>query len=118
MTPVNYAILSVPTSYSQCSDQSSQLLRRQRLNIPDHLRILLDAPVAAEEAHPRHACDTLAHPLILIFVRFINHFLRLDVAAEIVADQIVIAMVNDAVAKGVEAGGVTKGAGTDSIEDL
>lgn len=74
------------------------LLRRQRLHIPDHVRILLDAAIAAEEAHPRYTRDALANPLLLVFIRLIHQFLRLDIAVEIIADEIVVAVVGDAVA--------------------
>lgn len=54
------------------------------LCVPNLLRILLDAAIRAEEAHPRHSCDRLREPLVLVLVRPIDKLLRVDVALEVV----------------------------------
>ena len=69
------------------------LLRHQRLNVPDALRVLVDAAVAAEEAHARHAGDALCDPLLLVLVRLVYQVVRLDVAVEVVGHQVVVTMV-------------------------
>lgn len=75
---------------------SSCLCRRvQRLNVPDTLRILVDAAITAEEAHARHTGDALGEPLVLVAVCLIHQRLRLDVAVEVIRDQVVIAVVFD-----------------------
>lgn len=72
---------------------------RQGLHVPDHVRVLLYAPVAAEEAHAADARDALAHPLILVLVGFVYQRVGLDVAVEIVADEVVVAVVDDGIAQ-------------------
>ena len=44
----------------------------QRLNIPDHVRIFLNATITAEEAHSADTRDTLCDPLVLVLVGFID----------------------------------------------
>jgi len=70
-----------------------RLLGALRLHVPDALRILVDASVAAEEAHARHAGDALADPLVLVLVRLVHQRLRLHVAVEVVRYQVVVAVV-------------------------
>lgn len=101
--------------------QSSTLLRRlrvYRLHVPNRVRILLDAAVAAEKSHPAHADDALGDPLVMILIRFIYQRVRLDVAVEVVTDQVVIPLVDDGVTQRSETAGVTELAASDSIEDL
>ena len=102
-----------------CRMLTSTLLlpRRQRLHIPNHIRILLNTPVTTEKAHTRHTCNALADPLLLVLIRLIDHLLRFAVTRKVVADEIIIAMINDGVAKGSEAVGVAKGVGFDGVED-
>ena len=93
------------------------LLRRQGLNIPDHIRILLDAPIAREETHAAHAADTLADPLVLILVRLVYQCLRLDVACKVIAHKVVIPIESDGIAESVETTGVAKGVGPNRVKD-
>lgn len=97
---------------------ANSILGRQGLNVPDHIRILLNAPIATEEAHPAHAGDALANPLILILVGLIHKRMRLDVAVEVIADEIEIAVIDDGVAEGGEAAGVAEHATFDGAEDF
>ena len=91
---------------------------RQRLHVPDHVRILLNAAITGEKPHAAHARDALADPLLLILVRLIDEVLRLDIAVEVVADEVVIAVVDDAVAEGREAARVAEHAALDRVEDF
>lgn len=72
------------------------------LGIPDLLCILFDATIRAEEAHSRHGSNGLGQPFVLVFVRLIDELLRVDVALEVVGDQVVIAMVDNAVDQSAE----------------
>ncbi len=74
----------------------STVLDVQWLDIPDTIRILLDTSVTREEAHPGHTRDTLAEPFILVLVCRINQVVCLQVAMEVVRDQIVVAVLDDA----------------------
>ena len=56
----------------------------QWLNVPDAIRILIDAPVTTEEAHPRHRGDASRDPFILVAVRLVDELLRLDVAVKVI----------------------------------
>ncbi len=105
--------ISHPTSHHH-----SRLPGSQRLDIPNHIRILLDTPITAKKAHPRHTRNALADPLFLVLVRLVHQLLRLAIAAEIVADEVVIAMVDDGIAEGGEPVGVAKGAGFDGVNDF
>ena len=87
---------------------------RRRLTVG----IFLDAAIAAEEAHARHARDRLLDPLVLVLERLIDERLRLDVAVEVVADQVVIAMVGDTVAQRSEAVRVAEHVAPDGIKHL
>ena len=71
------------------------LLRLERLNVPDLLGVLVDAPVRAEEAHARHARDRLGDPLLLVAVRLVHERLRLNVAVEVVRHQVEITVVSN-----------------------
>ena len=93
------------------------LLRHHRLHIPDHIRILLNTTITAKKPHPGHTNNALAHPLILIPIRLIHQLLRLDIGIEVVADEIIVAVIGDAVAERVEAGGVAEGVGFYGVED-
>ena len=89
---------------------------RKWLHVPDHVRILLDTPVAAEESHPTDAGDALADPFVLVLVRLVHERLRLDVAVEIVAHQVVVSMVDDRITEGRELPSVAKHPPSDRIE--
>ena len=105
-----YNLHSPPPPPLQPTHTHLHLLRHQRLHIPDHIRILLNAAITTEKAHAGHTLNTLADPLLLIFIRLIHQFLRLDIAAEIVADEVIVAVIDDAVAERAEAGGVPESA--------
>ena len=92
------------------------LVRNKRLNVPNHIRILLDAPVAAEEAHPADARDALFDPGVLVLVRLVHERVRLDVAVEVVGDEVVVALVDDGVAQGAEAARVAELTALDGVE--
>jgi hypothetical protein len=89
-----------------------------RLYIPDALRILVNAAVGAEEAHPGDAGDGLGDPLLLVLVRLVDQRVRLDVAVEVVRHQVVVAVVAD---RGDQTGKVLRvaeGPLLDGLEDL
>ena len=109
-----------PTVLQMCSNRLNLLRRRRvyRLYVPNRVRILLNAAVAAEKPHPAHADYALGDPLIMILIRLIHQRVRLDVAVEVVTDEVVIPLVDDGVAQRSEAAGVTELAASDGIEDL
>ena len=94
------------------------LLRNERLDVPDHVRVLLDTPVTAEEAHPADAGDALFEPGILVLVRLVHERMRLDVAVEVVGHEVVVALVDDGVAQRAEAVRITEFATLDGIENF
>lgn len=79
------------------------LLRHQGLDIPDHIGILLDAPITREETHAAHTADALADPFVLILVCLVYQRLCLDVARKVVAYKVIIAIVGNGVTKSAEA---------------
>ena len=93
-------------------------LRLYRLHVPDTLRVLVDAPITREKAHTRHARDALANPLVLVLVRLVHQILGLDVAVEVVADEVIVAVVGHGVDEGGELALVAKAAAADGVEDL
>jgi len=93
------------------------LLDLERLKIPDHLRILLDTPITAEEAHPSDTRNALFEPSFLILVCFVDHFVRLDIAVEVVRHKVVITLIDDTVAESRKAGSVAELATLDGIEN-
>lgn len=101
------------------SKTNLRLLRRNnRLNIPDHLRVFIDAPITAKEAHPAHTRDALGQPLFLVLVCLINQILRLAVAVEVIRDKIVVAMVNDCTRECRKGSRIAEHATLDSCENL
>jgi hypothetical protein len=91
--------------------------RSDLLSIPNLLRILLDAAVRAKESHPSDSSNGLRKPLVLVLVRLVNEFLRIDVALEVVGDQVIISVVRDAVDEGAELGRIAEHAFADDFED-
>lgn len=71
------------------------ILGGKGLNVPDALRILVDATVTAEESHAGNCSDAASYPLILVAVSLVNQFLRLDVAVEVIRHQVVVSVVAD-----------------------
>lgn len=65
----------------------------QRLHIPDALCILINAAIAAEEAHAGNRNDRLLGPLFLVLERLVNKIVRLVVAVEVIRHKVVIPMV-------------------------
>ena len=94
------------------------LLRVKRLDIPDTFCILLNTTVAAKETHPRHTSDALLEPGVLVFVGLVHKGVGLDVAVEVIADEIIITLIDDRVAKGAESAGIAKTPAFDGVKDL
>ena len=97
---------------------SIPLLRNEWLDVPDHIRILLDTPVTAEETHPTNASDALFKPSVLVLVRLINECMGLNVAVEVVRNEIVVALIDDRVAQSAEAVGIAEFTTFDGIKDF
>ena len=106
------------TTANLVSVDTIRLPRWDWLAIPDLLRILLNTPVTAEEAHSCHGGDALFDPSILIFISFINKRMSLDIAVEIIRDKVIVAMVDDAVAESGETGCVAESPRFDGVKDL
>lgn len=94
------------------------VLNRQRLNIPDALRILIDAPIRAEEAHSRHALNALGDPALLVAVGLVNELLSLDVTVEVIRHEVEVAVVADGRDHAHEVVGLAEGALLDGLEHL
>lgn len=94
------------------------LLRHQRLNIPDHLRILIDTAITTEEPHACHTQNRLRHPLILVLVRLVHQRLRLNITVEVIRNEVVVAMVFNSSSEGREGARVAEGAALDGFEDF
>lgn len=60
----------------------------------------------------------LGDPLILILVGFINQSVGLDVTVEVIADEIVVAVIGDGTSKSGESTGVTEGSFINCFEDF
>lgn len=76
------------------------LLRRRRvygLYIPNRVCVLLDTAITAEKSHAAHANNRLGNPFAVILVRLIHQRMRFDVAVEVIADEIIISVVDDGV---------------------
>ena len=93
-------------------------IRRQRLHIPDPLRILLNTAITTKEPHPTDALDRLPRPLLLIFICLIDQILRLHIAIEIIANKIIVAVVSDAIAQSRETVRIAEGVRFDGVEDF
>ena len=89
------AAVNVDSPFLIASHLPAALLWRQRLYVPDTVRIFHDASVTREETHSRDTGDTLADPFVLVFICLVDKSLSFDVAIEIVADKVVIAVVGD-----------------------
>ncbi len=98
--------------------RSLPLLRCQRLHVPDAVGILPDAPITAEETHPRNARDALADPLVLVLVRLVHESLGLVVAVEVVRDEVVIPVIFNGPDERTKSLGVAKHAALDGLKDL
>ena len=78
----------------------------------------MNASVTAEEAHPSHARDAFLQPSFLILERLIDKLVGLDIAVEVIGNEIVVAVLNDGVAESREAAGVSKASTLDSLKHL
>ena len=63
-----------------------------------HIRILLNTPITTKKPHPRHTRNTLLQPSLLIPIRLIHQLMRLDITIEIIAHEIVVAVIGDGIA--------------------
>jgi hypothetical protein len=90
----------------------------QWLNVPNHLGVLINASVAGEETHPGHACDALCDPLLLVPVRLIDELVGLAVAVEVIRDQVVVSVLDNAIDQRREGARVAEGTFLDCIEHL
>lgn len=106
-----------PPDYLQSQPVEKLIPNRQRLNIPDTLRILINHAIRGEEPHPRNAGNALAYPLLAILERLVYHLLRLDVRIEVVRDKIVVAMLGNGSEKSREVRGIAECAGANSIKN-
>lgn len=97
---------------------SIKILWHQWLNVPNSLSILVDATITAEETHSGNTLDTLANPLILVLVCLVDQSLSLNVAVEIVGNEVVITVILDGADKCAKGVGVTKHIRFDGLEDL
>jgi len=66
-------------------------------DVPDHLGVLINTPVASEETHPSDAGDTLRGPFLLILVLLVDEFLCLAVRRKVVRHQVEVSMLDDAI---------------------
>lgn len=110
--PLNFPVYLSVSSPSRIG----LLLGREGLDVPDHLCVLVDAAVAAEEAHAGDGGDALCQPVLLVAVGVVDELLGLDVRGEVVRDEVVVAVVDDAVDERAEAARVAEGAGLDRLE--
>lgn len=78
----------------------------------------MDTSITAEEAHARHAHDRLDKPFILILVRFVHKGLRLVVTVEVIADKIVVTVLENGADEGRETALITKRAFLNGFEDF
>ena len=120
MLPFHIIHMHKPTTASSLLPPhlAGDLLRRQRLHIPNHLRILLNTAITTKKPHPANTLNAFTDPLLLIAIRLIDQLLRLDIRREIIGHEIVIPIIGDAVAQGAEAVGVAKSPGFDRGEDF
>ena len=88
-----------------------------RLDFPDVLGILLDRPVAREHPGTGHAHDRHLGPPVLIAVCRVDPLLGLDVAREVVGDEVVV-RVGDRVAERLEEIGPAESAAPDHAHDV
>lgn len=90
----------------------------QRLHVPDSLGILVNTPVAREEAHTSNSGDGLGGPLFGVLEALVNELLRLDVRSKVVGYKVVVAMVNNAIDKRRELVGIAKRVVSNGIKDI
>lgn len=111
-------------------------LWRKLLHIPDLLGVFVYTATAAtcqhpvrkansysyllgsEESHPADSSDTLGQPFVLVSVRLIDELMGLDVAVKVVGNQVVIAMVDNAIDESAKLSGLAELATLDSVKHL
>jgi len=96
--------------------RKQQGLLFEHTHIPNHLGVLINTPVRAEEAHAGDAGDGLGEPGLLVLVGLVDEPVRVDVALEVVRDEVVVAVVDDGVDERGELARVAEGAGLDGVE--
>jgi len=79
------------------------MAREKRVGVSErertyHIGILLNTAIAAEKPHPAHTGNALLDPRLLVLIRLVHQRVRLDIAVEIIRDEVVIAVLGDAVA--------------------
>lgn len=84
------------------------VMNDERLDVPNHIRVLIDATITAEEAHASHRDDRLLDPLLLVLVRLVHEVVRLDVAVEVIRNQVVVAVLANSSHHGAEVIGRAK----------
>jgi hypothetical protein len=94
------------------------ILDIQRLDVPDGVSILIDAPIAAEEAHASNTGDALGNPLVLVLVRSVDEILRREVRVEVVRDEVIVAVLDNGIDESREGSLVAKNTILDGFEDL
>jgi hypothetical protein len=87
------------------------------LNIPNALSVLVNAPVTREETHARHSGDALRCPLLRVLIAFVDELLCLDVRVEVVRDEVVVAVLDNAVDQRGEALTVAEPPSADAVEN-
>jgi hypothetical protein len=93
------------------------VLGLQRLHIPNLLSILTNAAIAREESHSGDRSDCLAGPLILVFKGFVHEGVSGNVGMEIIADEVIVAMINDGADESTKGASVSKHATLKGVED-
>ena len=93
-------------------------LRWNWLDVPNHLRILHNTSITAKGAHPRNGRNAPRHPLLLLLILHVNELLGLAVRRKVIGDEVVVAMVNDAVDERGEGTGLPKSTLFNLIKDL
>lgn len=91
---------------------------KKRGEVKHTVSIFLDAAITAEESHPTDTDDALLQPLVLVLERLVHQGVCLDVAVEVVRDQVVVAVLHDTVAQRVEARRLAEHAPADGVEDF
>jgi hypothetical protein len=99
--------------------QSTVLLLfwRQGFDVPNALCILIHASITGEESHAGYRGDRLREPFILVLVCLVHKRLRLDVAVEVIGNEVVVSMVFNAANQSAEGVGVTEGVLLDLVEN-
>lgn len=111
MHRISIPFISILYSLPAIPDTSilQSLLHVQRLDIPNALGILVNTPITGEEAHACNGLNGLGDPFILVLVGFVDQGVGFDVAVEVIADEVVVAVVGDGTSESGESTSITKG---------